>query len=232
LLIARRALYDNVYHHRAVRSAEGMVGLLLERAHELTSDGIRLLRRAEGFSTFIKAIGGAPLTRSEVLELDDDVLWMFIRRLAAAGVGDTTGAVQKLASMLSRRQLFKPLPVPISVLTKRVMSDIESAQQVVSRTLRKHGYEPTKSFMLFDTAEFHFFHSQDPAEGSWFIDLDDPDQEAEAMRLDKVLVHHDEDRVFPNVFVPVDAVDDVVLALGLERHTPPQHRTRRRTASR
>jgi len=39
LLVARRALYDTVYQHKTVRSAEGMIGLLLRRLRDVASDG-------------------------------------------------------------------------------------------------------------------------------------------------------------------------------------------------
>jgi HD superfamily phosphohydrolase len=75
LLIARRALYDTVYYHKTVRSAEGMIGLLLKRLKDAVSEKGWLEANLRLFEPFRKVIEGKPLSPSEILGLDDYSLW-------------------------------------------------------------------------------------------------------------------------------------------------------------
>jgi uncharacterized protein len=62
LLIARRALYDTVYYHKTVRSAEGMIGLLLKHLKDAVSEKGWLEANLRLFEPFRKVIEGKPLT--------------------------------------------------------------------------------------------------------------------------------------------------------------------------
>jgi HD superfamily phosphohydrolase len=106
-LVARRALYDNVYQHKTVRSAEGMVGRFLRRVMDLIRDESWPANKSE-FRQFQKVLGGGPASVSDLLKLDDYSLWVML--IAVAEKQD-----DKIASDLARRvvgrELFKRVPV-------------------------------------------------------------------------------------------------------------------------
>lgn len=210
LLIARRAMYDTVYHHRAVRSAEGMVGNLLRRTHELASQDSSFLSRIEGFEVLTKAIAGAPLSTEEVLELDDYSLWVFVRRLQAH-VEDE--AVRELASRVYGRNLFKPVPLEALRLDQLITSEHDETMSRVDAELRHLGYGEPGVFRFVDHAYFAFFHGGED-EGSWFVDARDPDRRATPISRHEAFVHHPQTRrVMHTLYVPREAVSRVLEAL-------------------
>jgi HD superfamily phosphohydrolase len=210
LLIARRALYDTVYHHRAVRSAEGMVGLLLRRTHELAALDRNFLLRIHGFDVLVKAIAGDALTTEEILELDDDSLWVFVRRLQT-DVDDA--AVNSLAMRVLQRDLFKPVPVSPRRLDQLITSEYEETMNKVERVLAAHGYPEPAWFRFVDHAYFSFFHTR-VGEESWFIDTRDSRRRGQPIPMHEALIHHPhEERVQRTLYVPREAVGEVKNAL-------------------
>jgi HD superfamily phosphohydrolase len=214
LLIARRALYDTVYHHRAVRGAEGMVGLLLNQVRRYAEEngpGIQI----EGFEALSAAVAGSPLTITQVRELDDESLAVFIRRLSLLELKDAP-AIPRLAKMLLRRDLFKPIAVRTDELARQAYEE-EGALKSIDDVLEKSGYVPGRSFRFLDEAKFSFFHSKDPNRGSWLVDLSARSRPATPVRLNPMLVHHDEQREMMRLYVPRevrDQVTDSVKGLG------------------
>lgn len=203
LLIARRAMYDTVYHHRAVRSAEGMVGNLLRRTHELAAANESFLERIEGFEVLVKAIAGAPLSPAEILELDDYSLWVFIHRLQTHVDDD---AVRQLAQRVYQRELFKPVPIASSRLDLLITSEHEETMGRVDDVLRRFKYESPRDFRFVDHAYFSFFHGGD-GEGSWFVDTRDSSRRAEPISRHEAFVHHPQSRrVTHTLYVPREAV--------------------------
>ena len=109
-LIARRALYDTVYQHRTVRSAEGMFGLLLRR--------LRVLVQEDSAPSFSNRAIARPIVRlftegvlepADLIRLDDDSLWLLVHDIAGQKRGDKT--VRDLARRLLARELFKQVPI-------------------------------------------------------------------------------------------------------------------------
>lgn len=210
LLIARRALYDTVYHHRAVRSAEGMVGNLLRQTHKLASENPDFLANIEGFDILARAIAGEPLSTKEVLELDDYSLSVFIGRLRTE-VDDE--AVKTLASRVYSRDLFKPVQITRDRLDKLITSEHDVTMQEIDGILRELGYEQPEAFRFVDHAYFSFFHGRD-GEGSWFVDTRTPQRHALPISRHEALVHHPQERqVLHTLYVPLDAVSQVRKAL-------------------
>ena len=70
-LVARRALYDTVYHHKTVKCAEGMVGLFLRRLRQLTRESDWPLGGVQEHRSIRLLVEGNALTPREVLDLDD-----------------------------------------------------------------------------------------------------------------------------------------------------------------
>ena len=149
LLIARRALYDTVYHHPGVRSAEGMVGLLfarLKKKHRAVLPEV-----GEGFAELKKAIKGETLALSEFLALDDHNLWVFVQRVAATSA-DAVAA--DLARRILDRELFKPVPMVGDRLQQFMNENPPEAIQLVDETLNRSGYKNATSYRLYDAAPF------------------------------------------------------------------------------
>jgi HD superfamily phosphohydrolase len=107
-LIARAALYDTVYHHKTVRSAEGMVGLFLKRLKGIAREGSPL--PATGLAEpYVRLLSGEALGCRELLRLDDFSLSVLIETAATAQGADET--VSDLGRRILSRDLFKLVPV-------------------------------------------------------------------------------------------------------------------------
>jgi HD superfamily phosphohydrolase len=207
LLIARRALYDTVYHHPGVRSAEGMVGLLLARLKE---HGSTTLDDIEGFTELKRAINGETLSLNEVLALDDHNLWVFIQRVAAHSKDKVSA---DLAARILDRDLFKPVPIMGDRLQHFMNENPPDAIELVDRTLDACGYTDPTSYRHYDPATFWFFHRH-PEEGSMFIDTQDTRRTAAPLREHPELIHHPRDKQETmRLFVPADAVVAVADAM-------------------
>lgn len=210
LLIARRALYDTVYHHRGVRSAEGMVGLLLRLSHELAAAEPAFLSEIVGFDVLVRAIAGEPLTTVELMELDDDSLWVLIGRLRKYARNEVA---RELAGRVLDRNLFKPVPIRPERLDQLTTEDYPGMMAKVDRVLSGLGYDHPEWFRFVDHAYFAFFHGKD-GEGSWFVDTSALQRPAEPVTAHPAFIHHPrESRVLRTLFVPREAVSRVKDAL-------------------
>jgi HD superfamily phosphohydrolase len=131
-LQARYHMYRNVYFHKVVRSAEGMVKLALQRARRLAvQDRLPGLPRD---SAVAKALLGQRFSPEEFRDLDDISVWHCFKVWTASG--DATLA--ELCHGLLFRKLFKTID-----LTNRC--DGESAKQVftaASDAVRQAGGDP------------------------------------------------------------------------------------------
>jgi HD superfamily phosphohydrolase len=76
-LIARQALYDTVYYHKTVRSAEGMVALFLRRLKEVLH-GDTAFDKRQLATPYVRIISGEALDQGELLSLDDFSLFVLI----------------------------------------------------------------------------------------------------------------------------------------------------------
>jgi len=109
VLIARRALYDTVYHHKTVHSAEGMIGLFLKRLKALVGRGeFGTLQSSPLVAPFVRILAGEVLEPSALLSLDDYSLWVLADMVKANP--DPTAA--DLARRILERDLFKMVQVP------------------------------------------------------------------------------------------------------------------------
>jgi HD superfamily phosphohydrolase len=211
LLVARRALYEIVYWHSAVRAAEGMVGLLLGRVHELaTANPTTPL--VDGFEVFWRAAAGIPLSVPDVIQLDEDGLWIFLRRVAEAS--DPKSSTARLFEMVRRRELFKPVPLKHEEITQLALTSASESGEGWNRlddVLRRNGYNPPAHFRFLDQLSFAFFHEGPPGEGSWLIDLSRKGgRRATPVSHEESLVHHHGRRESAKLFVPRDVVGQIV----------------------
>ncbi|MDP3066779.1 MAG: HD domain-containing protein [Methanobacteriaceae archaeon] len=107
-LVARRALYETVYYHKTVRSAEGMVTLFLRRLKQILKDDSSKLKVSDFLKPIAKVISGDALGPEELLSLDDFSLWVLIENIAKQNDIDDT--VSDLAQRIIARDLFKIVP--------------------------------------------------------------------------------------------------------------------------
>jgi HD superfamily phosphohydrolase len=206
-LIARRALHDTVYFHKAVRSAEGMVGHLLE----LIQEEIRAGEWApvSGFENFEAALGG-PVELGIVLELDDDVLSIYLDRLAKddslKAAGGRKRAINEIARRIKDRDLLRPLQLSDAELEKFVR-DPYRATEILDAEVGPHvsGMNP-KDFILYSRVPFEFFEKGDKA--GFFIDTRGSARTATPMREHPELFHHPRaEHILRTLYVPREAVE-------------------------
>jgi len=152
-LIARRALYETVYHHKTVRCFEGMVGLFLKRlklvlGHERNLSGLS----HEG--PLMRMIAGETLEPSEILRLDDFSLWVLIDDIARLSPCDST--LSNLARRIISRDLFKMVPVD-SDHVRDFFLDPESHARL-AETVSRSSPELAAGFNYFtDRVKFQMF---------------------------------------------------------------------------
>lgn len=108
LLVARRALYDTVYQHKTVRSAEAIVGLLLRRLRDVVENEGWVFQDDQLFAPYRAVLEGRPLAPRELLGLDDYSLWVLIMHVARSGEDVTA---RDIAERIVSRTLFKQVPV-------------------------------------------------------------------------------------------------------------------------
>jgi uncharacterized protein len=111
-LLARYFMFQQVYFHKATRSAEWMIGAILRRALALVVDGTRLPVLPEAIAAV--AAGDVP-TLAQYLELDDQVLLGAIHTWEDA----KDPVLSDLCRRLRARALFKTIelmPEPQAVM--------------------------------------------------------------------------------------------------------------------
>jgi uncharacterized protein len=107
-LIARAALYETVYYHKTVRSAEGMVGLFLKRLKDVTGKAMALPTTGLA-APYVRLLSGEALGCQDLLHLDDFSLSVLIETAATADGADET--VRDLGQRILSRDLFKVVPI-------------------------------------------------------------------------------------------------------------------------
>ena len=109
-LIARSALYEVVYYHRTVRSAEALMGKFLRRLKAVAGD----LRGLRGLSAqtkvLLKVASGETADLGDLSALDDSAVLGAVRLAGTMSKGDPT--LVDLARRLQRRELLKDCRVP------------------------------------------------------------------------------------------------------------------------
>lgn len=153
-LTARFHMYRNVYFHKVVRAAEGMVKLALQRARRLAAQD-RLTWPREDDAVH-KALLGRRLTMDEFAELDDvSVLHCFKLWTENA---DTTLA--GLCHGLLYRKLYKTIDLSRIEDVGRVQQIVTTAEEVV----REGGGEPAYDLFYDEIADTPY-EKYDPATG-------------------------------------------------------------------
>jgi uncharacterized protein len=217
-LIARRALHDTVYFHKAVRSAEGMVGHLLELIQDEIRDGD--WSPVTGFESFEQALGGEAVELNVILQLDDDVLSIYLDRLAKDGklrkAGGRKHVIYELAVRIKGRDLLRPLQLSDAELEKFVR-DPYRAKEILDTQVGPHvpGDDP-RDFVLYSRVPFEFFETDKKA--GFFVDTRDSARTATLMREHPELFHHPRaEHILRTLYVPREAVEPLTARIRADQ---------------
>ena len=134
-LQSRYHMYRNVYFHKVVRSAEGLVRLVLQRAKRLAVQD-RLAWPAPGDAVH-SALLGRQLSVREFVDLDD-ISMLHCFKLWSGG---QDAVLAKLCHGLLYRQLFKAIDVPRPLEDADVGKLLEEIRAVVTRAGGDADYE-------------------------------------------------------------------------------------------
>lgn len=165
-LIARQAMYDTVYHHKAVRCIEGMMGLLLRRIKEVVTNGSDS-KVSEIILPAIRIMRGEALGPADLLLLDDFVIFVLIDQVAQGAFGDDTA--RDLAQRLRSRELFKMVPVSSEQLSGflAVPGNADKLLDVVKPFVRGHA----RFYVHVDQAKFQML-SASPRQQAMLVSRD------------------------------------------------------------
>ena len=150
-LLARLFMFQQVYLHKATRSAEWMIKRALGRARELIADGTRL----EGTPTALRqAAEGSEVALGDYLELDDAVLSVALRRWE-------DGPDRGLADLCARtrsRALYKTYELFGALATEEGQHE---ALSIAKELAQARGLDPNLAVGL-DTATCVPFDEKEP----------------------------------------------------------------------
>jgi uncharacterized protein len=120
-LQARYHMYRNVYFHKVVRSAEGMVKLAVQRASRLAvQDRLAWPTREDAVH---KSLLGQTLTPGEFIELDDVSIQQCLKQWAR---GDDP-VLARLCDGLLHRRLFKTIDITTAADAEKRIADARKA---------------------------------------------------------------------------------------------------------
>lgn len=108
-LIGRRAMYRSVYQHKTVRSGELLLGGILSDCARLDGSVVREVARD---SSVVAVLGGHAVDPPTLLRLNDDAVWMFVRRIARSQL---VASVDPSLQDLARRFLDRDWPRLVAV---------------------------------------------------------------------------------------------------------------------
>jgi HD superfamily phosphohydrolase len=129
---ARLFMFQQVYLHKATRSAEWMIRMILGRAVAVLQAGGHLDAVPAAVTS---AARQEPIRLGDYLELDDDVLWVAMRAWEAA----SDAPLADLSRRIRRRSLFKTLELFGEQAT---MDGRIRALNVARDVARQRGFEP------------------------------------------------------------------------------------------
>lgn len=165
-LIARRALYETLYYHKTVRSAEGMVAKFLHRLREVSKADGHISRGIEITRPLLRIISGETLEVRELLSLDDFALWVLIENVARNSESDPTA--QDLAKRILARDLFKLVPCASEKVSDFILNKTEAP---IHEVIRKFCPGDPSNYLIVDHMNFKML-SENETQMSYFIDND------------------------------------------------------------
>lgn len=200
-LIARRALYETVYFHRAVRSAEGMVALFLRRLKEVVR-GTGPMAVSGFLKPYLSMISGEAIGQRDLLALDDFSLWVLIETVVnTKGIDDT---LRDLGQRILSRDLFKFVPCRSEKIQEFLQKP--GAHDQIYRAIQPFCRGKPSSYLVIDTGRFSMFQ-EEKRQMSYFVSNN---RQAEPVRDHRELrVYWQEPNDFVRLFTLREAVDAV-----------------------
>ena len=209
-LIARRALYESVYHHKTVRSAEGMMGLFLRRLKHITRESGWPLPETMLFRPVQKIVEGDVIEVSELLTLDDYLVWVLVQHVAEIGDGDRT--LVDLARRLVGRDLFKHIPLRKEGLESLLIK--EEGHRELQEIIAPYAPGDPEFYVHIDTARFELF-SEEPGKQAYVVDTDHDERPATLVRdLPQLRQLWAEPDTVLRLYAPREAREALASALG------------------
>lgn len=206
-LIARRAMYETVYYHRTVRSAEGMVGLFLRRLKEVLREDKRELSVATFVRPLVKMISGEALGPNELLALDDFSLWVLMDNVAKMDKMDVT--VKDLAQRIVSRDLFKLVPCSSSKVNNFLRK--KDGYKQIYEVIEPFCVGKREYYLIEDTMSFKML-SEDPSELAYFVD--DTGKATPIREHHNLRQHWAQSEETVRLFTVAEAVDAVKRLIG------------------
>jgi len=154
-LIARRAMYETVYHHKTVRSAEGMMRQFLSRLKYVVKDDTNI-EVADFVKPILKIIRGSAIEPAEILKLDDFAIWVLIDSISQSSIKDET--VRDLADRIRARDLFKKVPVSTEQINR--FNRNEGAKEKLYEVIKPYCRGDSKYYIIEDVVEFKMLHKE------------------------------------------------------------------------
>jgi uncharacterized protein len=162
-LIARAAMYEAIYFHKTVRSVEGMVGMLLRRLRQLEPDQLQiLLEDGRVFAPFVASLSGTPLPQSELIKLDDFLLWNFIDHVSRQDENFDVTATD-LANRIIRRDLFKLVPIDGPRIHELMLE--EDGHERLRDAASSSCPGEAEFYVLIDQAKYKYFQGERESSG-------------------------------------------------------------------
>lgn len=151
-LIARRALYETVYHHKTVRCIEGMVALLLRRLRDVVSQGLPV-DVADLVRPMIDMMRGLTVGPSQLMRMDDFSISVLIDAVAGGMIKDDVAT--DLALRIQARDLFRQVPVE----SRHVDEFLASPQrrEELYDAIQPFVPGPSEFYVIIDHSEFRMF---------------------------------------------------------------------------
>jgi HD superfamily phosphohydrolase len=201
-LIARRAMYEAVYRHKTVCSAEGMVALFLKRLRPVAQQG-QLKGLADRIvGPLMKMVAGEVVGPRDLLSTDDFALQVLIDVVAHATGIDPT--VVDLANRILSRDLFKMVPRQSEKLADFLQSP--EAYPRIDAVLRERGFAHPEFYRITDKVPFNMLAERKEERG-YFVDADGRATEMREHENIRPIRGHKHDSV--RLFVPEEAVGAV-----------------------
>jgi len=151
-ILARLFMFQQVYLHKATRSAEWMIRTVIKHATAVVADGTRLAGTPRAIEL---AAHGQPVTLDDYLELDDSLLFVAMREWEKS----KNVALADIARRSRERKLFKTY----ELFGEQALPDgREQCFQVAQDIARKHNLDPNLYVGLDVAADTPFGAEPDP----------------------------------------------------------------------
>lgn len=163
-MLARRSMYETVYHHKTVRSGEGLFALFLRRLRARGAVGAGDGVDANLTRPLFDMIGGKAIEPHALLRMDDFALWVLVEQVTAK----TKDPILKdLGTRLMARDLFKLVRTPAEKTTA-FLTGADAYNKIYDVLRRTYG-QGNEFALIVDHTRFSMF-SEKSSEVGFVVD--------------------------------------------------------------